>query len=158
MLNKIVNELKNILEKRINHSTNQNFMSNRRYNIDKIIDLSIKKTLALKSENNLSDEEIIKKIVDISKDKPSEFDPLKEDTIATIIDKIIASENLLDSESKKTKYIEKKLVLSDWGEKSRAFLLRITTAIGIAIVVLAASYLAQKWGIPLPLRMGLPIP
>ena len=47
------------------------------------------------------------------------------------------------------------LAAADRGEKIRAFILRMSTAIGVAAVILITSYLAQKWGIPLPLRMGV---
>jgi hypothetical protein len=172
MLNKIVENLKDNLEEGISSLESEDSIAKMDFFINRGIELSIKEALVLKSENELSEEEIIKKIIDISKNKIPEARALGKGEIKDVAlrDRAIRAVHLndnrgalkshwikLDYTNKKLLNIEKRLILSDWGEKSRAFLLRITTAIGIAIVVLATSYLAQKWGIPLPLRMGLPV-
>ena len=61
----------------------------------------------------------------------------------------------LNSENQNLKKKDKAITKADWGEKFRAFLLRMFTALGIASILLLTSYLALEWKIPLPLRMGL---
>lgn len=70
-------------------------------------------------------------------------------------DEIVSNYSSCLSENQKLKDLDVKIARLDLGEKIRAFCLRILTAIGIAAIVLLASYLAHKWGIPLPLRMGV---
>jgi hypothetical protein len=63
--------------------------------------------------------------------------------------------NAIQFENKKLLNLYKAASKADVDEKTRAFLLRMSTAIGIASIILLTSYLASKWGIKLPFRMPI---
>lgn len=68
---------------------------------------------------------------------------------------VVASFNSLFYKNEQYEDLYKSTAKADRGEKFRALILRILTAISIATIILTTSYLAKIWDIPLPLRMGL---
>lgn len=74
-----------------------------------------------------------------------------ESSYRDILNKFSQAKNNLD----KLVDVKKQYAKMDWWEKCRALLLRVSTAIFIASIILCASYLAKEWEIPLPLRMGI---
>ena len=100
------------------------------------------------------DNEEIKKILDSKIDDGKKVVAQYGNSYSTVMIHI----DRLHKERKELLDIKKELKKADIAEKFRTFILRVSTAVAIAGIILLTSYYAQKWGIPLPLRMGMPSP
>jgi CRISPR/Cas system-associated protein Csx1 len=64
----------------------------------------------------------------------------------------------IDEKERKIKSLMDFRRQEDWAdsvEKTRLFLFRMLTAIGLASIILTTYYLGDRWGIPMPLRLPL---
>ncbi|TKB03868.1 hypothetical protein E5672_07215 [Alteromonas portus] len=111
----------------------------------------VEEVLKLQRDNeNVTAEEIKSALAEKCNSKVFRTNTL-ESSYKDILNKFSQAKNALD----KLVDVKKQYATMDWWEKCRALLLRVSTAIFIASIILFTSYLAKELEIPLPLRMGI---